>query len=130
MNREPHFDENEVLRQCMSPLNEEVPDMPENFHAQWTALARSLADEGRYREALQTVDGLNITALTAGDATPGWEHRLRALRGRILVLSGDGDGGRALLAASVPALAALGTEEDAELRQLEALLAGGAGAGR
>ena len=25
MNREPHFDENEVLRQCMSPLNEEVP---------------------------------------------------------------------------------------------------------
>ena len=27
MNREPHFDENEVLRQCMSPLNEEVPDL-------------------------------------------------------------------------------------------------------
>ena len=40
MNREPHFDENEVLRQCMSPLNEEVPDMPENFHAQWTALVK------------------------------------------------------------------------------------------
>ena len=37
MNREPHFDENEVLRQCMSPLNEEVP---ENFHAQWTALVK------------------------------------------------------------------------------------------
>ena len=40
MNREPHFDENEVLRQCMSTLNEEVPDMPENFHAQWTALVK------------------------------------------------------------------------------------------
>lgn len=40
MNREPNFDENEVLRQCMSPLNEEVPDMPENFHAQWTALVK------------------------------------------------------------------------------------------
>ena len=40
MNHEPHFDENEVLRQCMSPLNEEVPDMPENFHAQWTALVK------------------------------------------------------------------------------------------
>ena len=40
MNREPHFDENEVLRQCMSSLNEEVPDMPENFHAQWTALVK------------------------------------------------------------------------------------------
>lgn len=33
-------DENEVLRQCLSPLNEEVPDMPENFHAQWTALVK------------------------------------------------------------------------------------------
>ena len=40
MNREPNFDENEVLRQCMSSLNEEVPDMPENFHAQWTALVK------------------------------------------------------------------------------------------
>ena len=40
MNREPHFDENEVLRQCMSSLNEEVPDMPANFHAQWTALVK------------------------------------------------------------------------------------------
>ena len=40
MNREPNFDENEVLRQCMSPLNEEVPDMPDNFHAQWTALVK------------------------------------------------------------------------------------------
>ena len=40
MNREPNFDENEVLRQCMSSLNEEVPDMPENFHAQWTALGK------------------------------------------------------------------------------------------
>lgn len=40
MNREPNFDENEVLRQCMSSLNEEVPEMPENFHAQWTALVK------------------------------------------------------------------------------------------
>lgn len=40
MNREPNFDENEVLRQCMSPLNEEVPDMPDDLHAQWTALVK------------------------------------------------------------------------------------------
>lgn len=40
MNREPNFDENEVLRQCMSSLNEEVPEMPESFHAQWTALVK------------------------------------------------------------------------------------------
>ena len=120
----------EYLRQAEGGLRRLYGEDNVAAHSFRYALARSLADEGRYREALQTVDGLNITALTAGDATPGWEHRLRALRGRILVLSGDGDGGRALLAASVPALAALGTEEDAELRQLEALLAGGAGAGR
>ena len=40
MNREPHFDENEVLRHCMSPLNEEVQNKTENFHAQWTALVK------------------------------------------------------------------------------------------
>lgn len=43
-------DENEVLRQCMSPLNAEVPDMPEGFHAQWTALVKEDAmkqDEAR-----------------------------------------------------------------------------------
>lgn len=39
-NKNPFDDENEVLRQCLSPLNEEVPDMPENFHAQWTALVK------------------------------------------------------------------------------------------
>src|SRR5690606_24933009 len=45
------------------------------------ALARALADEGRHEEGLRAVDGLSVEALTAGDSTPGWEHRLRALRG-------------------------------------------------
>ena len=53
MNREPHFDENEVLRQCMSPLNEEVPDMPENFHAQWTALVKE--DAMKQEETLSLI---------------------------------------------------------------------------
>src|SRR5690606_31568095 len=46
------------------------------------ALARALADEGRHEEGLRAVDGLSGEALTAGDSTPGWEHRLRALRCR------------------------------------------------
>ena len=44
------------------------------------ALAKALADEGRYAEGLRMVDGLNVASLTAGDSTPGWEQRLRALR--------------------------------------------------
>src|SRR3546814_4708671 len=65
------------------------------------------------------VGGLDIAALTAGDSTPGWEHRLRALRGRILVLSGDADAGRPLLRDALQALRVLGTEAPAEMEQLQ-----------
>ncbi len=42
MNREnpTPFDENEVLRQSLSALNEEVPPMPEGLHAQWVACVK------------------------------------------------------------------------------------------
>src|SRR3546814_18771159 len=75
------------------------------------------------------VGGLDIAALTAGDSTPGWEHRLRALRGRILVLSGDADAGRPLLRDALQALRVLGTEAPAEKDQLQRLLDGDADAG-
>lgn len=32
--------EDDVLRTCLSSLNEQVPDMPANFHAQWTTLVK------------------------------------------------------------------------------------------
>ncbi len=92
------------------------------------SLARILADDGRNREALAALDGLDLAALTAGNSRPGWEHRIDALRGRILLQSGDADTGRQLLAAAVPALAALGTEDDEDLEKWQALLAG-AGSG-
>ena len=31
----PNINENEVLRDALSSLNEEVPPMPENLHAAW-----------------------------------------------------------------------------------------------
>lgn len=34
------FDENEVLRQNLSALNDDVPPMPAELHAQWTALVK------------------------------------------------------------------------------------------
>src|SRR3546814_15470568 len=74
------------------------------------------------------VGGLDIAALTAGDSTPGWEHRLRALRGRILVLSGDADAGRPLLRDALQALRVLGTDAPAEMEQLQRLLDGDADA--
>src|SRR5690606_15924966 len=85
-------------------------------------LAKALVEQARYGEALEMVDGLDVAALTAGDATPGWDHRLRALRGRILVLSGDADAGRPLLRDALPALRSLGTETPAEIEQMQRLL--------
>ncbi len=93
------------------------------------ALAKALADEGQYREALREAEALDITASTEADATPDWQHRVHALRGRILVLSGETTAGRALLADAVPALVALGTEPDTDIAPLQALLAGDGAAG-
>src|SRR5690606_25277431 len=93
------------------------------------ALARALADEGRHEEGLRAVDGLSVEALTAGDSTPGWEHRLRALRGRLLLQAGDLAAGRELLAGALPALEALGSEDPEDIARLRALLATTAGGG-
>src|SRR5690606_28932020 len=96
------------------------------------ALARALADEGRHEEGLRAVDGLSVEALTAGDSTPGWEHRLRALRGRLLLQAGDLAAGRGLLAGALPARDALGSEDPDDLarRRRLRLQAGDRAAGR
>lgn len=86
-------------------------------------LARALLDQGRSREALAMAEGLDVRALSAGDATPGWEHRLHALRGRILLLAGEREAARRLLEDAVPALATLGTEDADELARLRQALA-------
>src|SRR5690606_27797452 len=92
-------------------------------------LAKALVEQGRYAEALDMANGLDVAALTAGDSTPGWEHRLHALRGRILVLSGEAAAGRRLLRDALPPLQALGTETPAQIEQLQHLLDGDAAAG-
>ena len=89
MNREPHFDENEVLRQCMSPLNEEVPDMPENFHAQWTALVkedamkqeetRKVAPMRRWTRILSVAAAL-VFVVFSRVAYARYGHALRGIR--------------------------------------------------
>ena len=97
MNREPHFDENEVLRQCMSPLNEEVPDMPENFHAQWTALVkedamkqeetRKVAPMRRWTRILSVAAALVFvvggTLLTKDSLSPARTSAPQSPRGRV-----------------------------------------------
>ncbi|WP_202844331.1 protein kinase domain-containing protein [Luteimonas saliphila] len=112
----------DYLRQAERGLRERYGEDNVAAHSFRYALAKALADEGRYAEGLRMVDGLNVASLTAADSTPGWEQRLRALRGRLLLQSGDADAGRALLAEAVPALVALGSEDAADIGQLQALL--------
>ena len=99
----------------------------DNFaaHSFRYALAGALADQGRYREALEMADGLDPGVLGGGNPQSGWEARLRALRGRILVLAGD-PGGRALLGQALQELTASGTGDPEELERLRALLGGAA----
>ncbi|MCD9029845.1 winged helix-turn-helix domain-containing protein [Luteimonas sp. BDR2-5] len=114
----------DYLRQAETGLRKHYGEDNVAAHSFRYALANALADEGQYSEALRMAEGLSATALTAGDSTPGWEHRLRALRGRILLLSGDAAAGLPLLTDATHALVALGTEDDADIAQLQALLAG------
>ncbi|MHC9084969.1 protein kinase domain-containing protein [Luteimonas sp. RIT-PG2_3] len=116
----------DYLRQAERGLRRHYGEDNVAAHSFRYALARALTEQGRHREALAMVDGLDIKALTAGDSTPGWEHRLRALRGRILVLDGDTARGLPLLAQAVPALVALGTEDAADIQALQGLLQQGA----
>jgi non-specific serine/threonine protein kinase len=117
------------LRQAEQGLREHFGAGNVAAHSFRFGLAKALAEQGRYREALEMANGLDVAALTAGDSTPGWKQRLEALRGRILVLSGDAAEGRRLLREALPALQALGTEEPAEIAQMQRLLSGDAGTG-
>jgi DNA-binding winged helix-turn-helix (wHTH) protein/tetratricopeptide (TPR) repeat protein len=118
----------DYLRQAERGLRERFGADNVAAHSFRYALARALADEGRHEEGLRMVDGLSVEALTAGDSTPGWEQRLRALRGRLLLQAGEAAAGRALLAEALPALRALGSEDPADIDRLQALLAAADGA--
>lgn len=112
----------DYLRRAESGLRQHFGEDNVAGHSFRYALAQALTEQGRYREALGIVEGLNVAALTAGDSTPGWEHRLLALRGRILILSGEVPAGRELLAQALPALVRLGTEEPEDIDKLQRLM--------
>jgi len=113
----------DYLRQAEHGLRQHFGEDNVAAHSFRYALAKALADDHQYDEAMRMLEGLNVTALTAGDSTPGWEHRLRALRGRILLSSGDA-AGRPMLVEAMQALSALGTADEAELATWQAVLAG------
>ncbi|WP_334178543.1 winged helix-turn-helix domain-containing protein [Pseudoxanthomonas sp.] len=110
------------LQQAESGLRRHFGQDNVAAHSFRYALARHLATAGRYAEALDMVDGLSVPALTAGDSTPGWEHRLQALRGQILMQSGRVREGRPMLAAAVSALDGLGHPEEDEVIEWRRLL--------
>ena len=112
------------LRQAESGLRRHFGEDNVAAHSFRYALAGHLAAEGQYAEALRMADGLSVSALTAGDSTPGWEYRLQALRGQILMQSGNAREGRPLLAAAVAALAELGVQEKDDMLEWQRLLQG------
>ena len=95
-----------------------------NVHAQVFrfTLAGMLSDAGRYGEALAILEGLDPALITAGDSRPGWGYRLQALRGKVLLLAGQRDEGRALLADALPELVALGADDADELEGMAQLM--------
>lgn len=97
----------------------------ENVHSQVFRyeLADMLVKMGRYEEALGALQGLKAELLTAGDTTPGWQHRLDAMRGEILIARGEYDAGRKLLGPALQALIEMDTEESSEITRLRGLLA-------
>ncbi len=112
----------QLLRKVIHTLRAEHGT--ENVHAQVHSfeLAGMLADESRFDEASALLEGLDPAALTAADATPGWEHRLSALRGKVLILSGDKAQGKSLLAPALEKLDALKVDDVKELARLHRLL--------
>ena len=110
------------LRQAESGLRQHFGEDNVAAHSFRYTLAGHLATEGQYQEALEMVDGLSVPALTAGDSTPGWEHRLQALRGQILMQSGRAKEGRPLLVAAVAALGETGAAEEDDMLEWRRLL--------
>ena len=110
------------LRQAESGLRRHFGQDNVAAHSFRYALAGHLAEEGRYAEALDMAEGLSVPALTAGDSTPGWEHRLQALRGQILIQSGRSREGRPLLESAVAPLTRLGAADQAQIEGWQKLL--------
>jgi len=97
---------------------------PENVHAQVRrySLAQMLVEHRQYDEALQLLQGLKPALLTAGDPTPGWEHRLAIVRGEAMIGNGALEAGRALIGPGLQALEALNVADAAEAERLRGLL--------
>lgn len=73
-----NFDENEVFRQNLSALNDDVPPMPAELHAQWTALVKE--------------DAMNQPASTPAARTltfsRRWTHILSVAAAFVFVVTG------------------------------------------
>lgn len=112
-----------LMRQVIDTLDKQE-DGDRNVHAQVFRyeLARMLMQLRRYDEALAALDGLDAKLLTAGDSTPGWQDRLDAMRGELLIARGDDQAGRKLLAPALDALERLGNHEPEEVVRLRKLL--------
>ena len=110
------------LRRAESGLRRHFGEDNVAAHSFRYALAGHLVTEGQYTEALELVEGLSVPALTAGDSTPGWGHRLQALRGQILMQSGRVQEGRPLLVSAMAALGETGAAEEDDMREWQRLL--------
>lgn len=87
-------------------------------------LARMQVDAERFDDALQSLEGLEPKLLTSSDSTPGWEHRLAAVHGEILIRRGELSEGRAKLARAMDALEALAVADADDLERWRGLLEG------
>ena len=68
------------------------------------ALAGELTDAGHHGDALALLESVKAGAMIAAESSTGWDDRLQALRGQVLVRLGRVEEGRAL---ALPALARL-----------------------
>src|SRR5690606_3314984 len=106
---------------------EELDDGAGEGHAQVRRyrLARMQVDAERFDDAMQSLQGLEPKLLTSSDSTPGWEHRLAATRGEILIRRGQVHEGRAMLAPAAQALEDLGVADAEDSRLWHGLLGRG-----
>lgn len=111
-----------LLRRAESGLREHHGQDNTAAHSFRYGLAKALEAQGRPIEVLALVDGLSVSALTAGDPQPGWQARLDALRGKALMRSGQASAGRPLLASALAQLEQLDGEDAAELEEMRALV--------
>ena len=113
-----------LLEDIVARLRKEGGDANPHAQVYTFSLAQLLTRQGRHAEALARLAPLDPEVLTAGDSTPGWRHRLEALRGENLLRTGEVERGRKLLAEAVKALEDLELDEAGELDRLRGLLRG------